>query len=186
MAEIDKTPPQAETGEQPSGNMIGGPLSACAEAQDAAAKASWDFIQNVGFDADSQTERKKTVNVSFQFMKDGRMAQLDVPMLSLVPVPYIAIQTIDTNFKANIHASPSGTNGQAESTPLNPGLFRANPDFHANYASKKDPKDAQDSKYSVDYAMDVAVKAGEESMPVGLAKVLELLGTTDTDQKKPK
>ena len=36
----------------------------------------------------------------------------------------------------------------------------------------------QDSKYSVEYTMDVAVKAGQDSMPAGLAKVLELLGNS--------
>lgn len=32
-----------------------------------------------------------------------------------------------------------------------------------------------DSKYSAEYTMDVAIKAGQDSMPAGLAKVLELL-----------
>lgn len=43
---------------------------------------------------------------------------------------------------------------------------------------KKDSRATQESKYSVEYTMDVAVKAGQESMPAGLAKVLELLGSS--------
>ena len=48
----------------------------------------------------------------------------------------------------------------------------------ANYSSKKDSKATQSSQYSVEYTMDVAVKAGQDSMPAGLAKVLELLGSS--------
>ena len=67
----------------PFGNIIGGPLVACVEAQAQAARTSWEFIQNVGLYADG--EEKKTVNVSFQFIKDGRMAQITVPLLDHRP-----------------------------------------------------------------------------------------------------
>lgn len=56
------------------------------------------------------------------------------------------------------------------------GPFHMDAKMNANYSSKKDSKATQDSKYSVEYTMDVAVKAGQDSMPAGLAKVLELLG----------
>lgn len=188
---IDTTPSQVATSALqalPFGNIIGGPLKACIEAQAMAAKTSWNFIQEVGLNTDPQTGEKKTVNVSFQFIKDGRVAQLNVPLLTIVPIPYIAIQTIDINFKANINASASNSKVENESTSidagvagsasLNLGIFKVNADFHANYSSKKDSTATQDSKYSVEYTMDVAVKAGQDSMPAGLAKVLELLGNS--------
>lgn len=188
---IDTTPSQVATNALqalPFGNIIGGPLKACIEAQAMAAKTSWNFIQEVGLNTDPETGEKKTVNVSFQFIKDGRAARLNVPLLTIVPIPYIAIQTIDIAFKANINASASSSSvenesasvdaGAAGSTSLNLGLFRVNADFHANYSSKKDSTATKDSKYSVEYTMDVAVKAGQDSMPAGLAKVLELLGNS--------
>ena len=42
---------------------------------------------------------------------------------------------------------------------------------------KKDSKATAESKYSVESTIDVAVKAGQEGMPAGMAKVLELLGS---------
>ena len=188
---IDTTPSQVATNALqalPFGNIIGGPLKACIEAQAMAAKTSWNFIQDVGLNTDPETGEKKTVNVSFQFIKDGRLAQLNIPLLTIVPIPYIAIQTIDIAFKANINASSSSSTvenesssvdaGLAGSTSLNMGIFKINADFHANYSSKKDSTATQDSKYSVEYTMDVTVKAGQDSMPAGLAKVLELLGNS--------
>jgi hypothetical protein len=179
----------------PFSSMIGGPLKACIEAQAMAAKTSWDFIQEVGLNIDPQTGEKKAVNVSFSFIQNGREAQLNVPLLTIVPIPYIAIHSIDINFKANISASSSSVSEQSSSTSLNAGAeinagFKKGP-FHidaklkANYSSKKDSKATEESKYSVEYTMDIAVKAGQDSMPAGLAKVLELLGNS-LDVSDPK
>lgn len=187
---IDTTPSQVATNALqaiPFGSIIGGPLKACIEAQAMAAQTSWQFIQEVGLNTAPKTGQKEAVNVSFQFMQNGRMVQLNVPLLTIVPIPYIAIHDIDINFKANISASSSSVSEQSSSSALDAGAevtaglkvgpFHMDAKMNANYSSKKDSKATQESKYSVEYTMDVAVKAGQDSMPAGLAKVLELLGS---------
>ena len=157
MAEVSKTPANVAINAMqaiPFSSMIGGPLNACIEAQ---------------------------------AMAGGRMVQLNVPLLTIVPIPYIAINTIDINFKASISASSSTASESSEHTEaggevnakakLNLGLFSLQANLKANYSSKKDSKATAESKYSVESTIDVAVKAGQESMPAGMAKVLELLGT---------
>lgn len=188
---IDTTPSQVATSALqaiPFGSMIGGPLNACIEAQAMAAQTSWQFIQEVGLNTNLDTGQKEAVNVSFQFVQNGRVVQLNVPLLTIVPIPYIAIHDIDINFKANISASSSSVSEQSSSSALDVGAeasigakwgaFHMDAKMKANYSSKKDSKATQESKYSVEYTMDVAVKAGQDSMPAGLAKVLELLGNT--------
>jgi hypothetical protein len=188
---IDTTPSQVATSALqaiPFGSMIGGPLKACIEAQAMAAQTSWQFIQEVGLNTDPNTGKKEAVNISFLFMQNGRMVQLNVPLLTIVPIPYIAIHDVDINFKANISASSSSVSEQSSSSALDAGAeitaglkigpFHMDAKMNANYSSKKDSKATQDSKYSVEYTMDVAVKAGQDSMPAGLAKVLELLGNS--------
>ena len=187
---IDTTPSQVATSALqaiPFGSIIGGPLKACIEAQAMAAQTSWQFIQEVGLNTDPNTGKKEAVNVSFEFLQNGRMVQLNVPLLTIVPIPYIAIHDIDINFKANISASSSSVSEQSSSSALDAGAevtaglkvgpFHMDAKMNANYSSKKDSKATQESKYSVEYTMDVAVKAGQDSMPAGLAKVLELLGS---------
>lgn len=187
---IDTTPSQVATSALqaiPFGSMIGGPLNACIEAQAMAAQTSWQFIQEVGLNTNPDTGQKEAVNVSFQFMQNGHMVQLNVPLLTIVPIPYIAIHDIDINFKANISASSSSVSEQSSSSALDGsmeagggikiGPFHMDAKMNASYSSKKDSKATQESKYSVEYTMDVAVKAGQDSMPAGLAKVLELLGS---------
>lgn len=179
----------------PFSSMIGGPLKACIEAQAMAAKTTWDFIQEVGLNTDPKTGEKSAVNVSFTFLQGGRMVQLNVPLLTIVPIPYIAINSIDINFKASISASSSSVTENTESTSMGGsaditagvkiGPFHMDAKMNANYSSKKDSKATEESKYSVEYTMDIAVKAGQDSMPAGLAKVLELLGNS-LDVSDPK
>ncbi|RHJ91313.1 DUF2589 domain-containing protein [Parabacteroides bouchesdurhonensis] len=186
---IDKTPSQVATNALqaiPFGSIIGGPLQACIEAQAMAAQTTWKFIQEVGLNEDPNTHEKTAVTVSFSFLQGGRMVQLNVPLLTIVPIPYIAIHSIDINFKASISASSSSSSEVSENTSmggsaeitagLKVGPFHMDAKMNANYSSKKDSKATEESKYSVEYTMDVAVKAGQDSMPAGLAKVLELLG----------
>ena len=177
MAEVSQTPANVAINAMqaiPFSSMIGGPLNACIEAQAMAARTSWEFIKEVGLNTDEKGQ-KSAIMVAFSFNRGGRMVQLNVPLLTIVPIPYIAINTIDINFKASISASSSTASETSEQTEaggelgakaeLNLGLFS----MEANLKAK--------SKYSVESTIDVAVKAGQESMPAGMAKVLELLGT---------
>ena len=186
---IDTTPSQIATNAlsaSPFGSIIGGPLKACIEAQAMAAQTSWNFIKDVGLNINPETGEKEVVNVTFLFQKEGHMAQLNVPLLTIVPIPYIAINSIDINFKANISASSSSVTETSNSESLDAGgeakaklgfgVFSLEASMKANYSSKKDSKATQDSQYSVEYTMDVAVKAGQDSMPAGMAKVLSILG----------
>ena len=178
MAEVSKTPANVAINAMqaiPFSSMIGGPLNACIEAQAMAARTSWEFIKEVGLNTDEKGQ------------KSARMVQLNVPLLTIVPIPYIAINTIDINFKASISASSSTASETTEHTEaggelgakaeLNLGLFSMEANLKANYSSKKDSKATAESKYSVESTIDVAVKAGQEGMPAGMAKVLELLGS---------
>ncbi len=195
MAGIDTTPSTVATNALqaiPFGSIIGGPLSACIEAQANAAKTSWEFIRDVGL-TDSENGEKKAIYVNFEYRKDGHKAILSVPLLTIVPIPYIAIKDIDIQFKASISAASSVSTTESTSTKVdvgmkakagfNLGIFHGSMEMNASVSSKKDSSSTRDSKYSVEYTMDVAVKAGQDSMPAGMAKVLELLNESiDTIQ----
>ncbi|MDR3110610.1 MAG: DUF2589 domain-containing protein [Planctomycetaceae bacterium] len=185
---VDSAPSQVATSALtsiPFGQIIGAPLKAAIEAQAMAAQTTWNFIQEVGLNTDKETGEKKAVNVSFDFYQDGKEVRLNVPLLTIVPIPYIAINSIDIAFKAKINAESSSHNEASESssTDVNAkvggnvgfGCFKANFEASAGFSSKKDSKSTQDSKYSVEYTLDITVKAGQDSMPAGLARVLDIL-----------
>lgn len=170
----------------PFGDIIGGPLKACVEAQTNAAMATWRFIQNVGMvKSENDKDSPRLAYVSFSYRRQGRSATINVPLLTIVPIPYIAIRDIDIAFKAKISATSSSSytqqNSQATDFGLSVGasvnffVAKASTEMNVGFSSKKDSKATRESKYSVEYTMDVAVKAGQEDMPAGMAKVLELL-----------
>ena len=193
---IDTTPSSVATSalnDLPFGNLIGGPLKACVEAQADAAMTTWNFIKEVGLSEDDKGNRKLNY-VSFSYNKNGRQCTVNVPLLTIVPIPYIAIRDIDIAFKAKISASSSTTQTTKESveknfsnkTKVSGGTWfvRASTEFQAGISSKKDSTATRDSKYSVEYTMDVAVKAGQDDIPAGMAKILELLNeSVDTTEK---
>lgn len=170
----------------PFGTLIGGPLKACVEAQSNAALATWNFINSVGMVDDEKNEgQKKLAYVSFSYRRQGRVATINVPLLTIVPIPFIAVRDISIAFKAKISAASSNSQTQSDSLKTDFGLsvgtsvnllfVSASTQMNVGVSSKKDSKATRDSKYSVEYTMDVSVKAAQDDMPAGMAKVLEML-----------
>ncbi|MCG8375496.1 MAG: DUF2589 domain-containing protein, partial [Chlorobiales bacterium] len=175
----------------PFGALIGGPLDACISAQAQAARTSWEFIQNVGLTTDPNTGESKAINVTFQYQKNGQMVNLVVPLLTIVPIPYLSIDTVTIDFMASISAAASSVQEDTSSEEIGGelsargsigwGPFSLSAEFKANYSSKKDSKSTQESRYSVEYTMNVHVGAGQSDMPAGLATILNILQSSATD-----
>ena len=127
----------------------------------------------------------KAVYVSFDYRQQGRLVTLTIPLLTLVPIPYIGIKDIEIAFKASISAASSTQQSDRKvtesslevglSTKFSMGFVSASASMKASVSSKKDSTSTRDSKYSVEYTMDVKVRAGQEDIPAGTAKVLEML-----------
>lgn len=169
----------------PFKNLIGGPLSACIQAQNDAAMTSINFINNVCLNEDKETGEKSAIYVSFSFIQNGRKVVINVPLIAIVPIPYIAINSVDISFKATVNgveSESSSTETEYESkgnkkSTRKSGLFRRKTTtINSTFSTKRDSKSTQDSKFSVEATIDVAVHAGQESMPAGMAKILEMLG----------
>lgn len=169
----------------PFKNLIGGPLSACIQAQNDAAMTSINFINNVCLNEDKETGEKSAIYVSFSFIQNGRKVVINVPLIAIVPIPYIAINSVDISFKATVNgveSESSSTETEYESkgtkkSTRKTGLFRKKTTtINSTFSTKRDSKSTQDSKFSVEATIDVAVHAGQESMPAGMAKILEMLG----------
>lgn len=174
----------------PFKNLIGGPLSACIQAQNDAAMTSINFINNVCLNEDKETGEKSAIYVSFSFIQNGRKVVINVPLIAIVPIPYIAINSIDINFKATVNGVECESNEDTYSEEYKRDTntksqkrrgFILNKNkketkINTSFSTKRDSKSTQDSKFSVEATIDVAVHAGQESMPAGMAKILEMLG----------
>jgi hypothetical protein len=168
----------------PFGTLIGGPLVAAIEAQAKAARTTVDFIKAVGFDKEDET---KVNNITFSFMNgpsnngETPMMKLQVPLLSIVPIPFLRIENLDIHFKASLSQSMETKESETSSTErkgevkASGGWFTCKAEMSASISSKKDSSATRDSRYSVEYTMDINVHAVQDDIPAGLAKVLGLL-----------
>lgn len=181
-----------QLGALPFGNIIGGPLVAAVEAQAKAARSTVDFIQSVAYvplpETNGTTEEgapRQLQRVDFVYKSGDKDVTLSVPLLVIVPIPYIRIDDMTIQFKANISAETASqdTTTTATNTNLNTnvtgkygwGPAKVEASFSAAYSAKKDSTSAANSRYAVEYTMDIYVHAVQDDIPAGMQKVLNIL-----------
>ena len=183
----------------PFGAILGGPLNAAVDAQSAAAVACYDFIKNVGFENEvTQVDGKDVVvpgklrEITFRFERDAPPAagggattklttSITVPLLTVMPLPFIRIESLTVSYKLHVTAEDTHTDGTTSSLEKSTsgggqfgwGLWKAN--FNASISSKKDSTATNTSKYSVEQTMDVSMHAVQDDMPAGMAKILQIM-----------
>ena len=166
-------------------SLIGGPLVAIVNAQAQASLSSADFIKQVAFKptTTSPPGPLELETVSFEYKKTGDSGvvtqTIDVPLISILNVPFIRVQEATIQFRANIvgmEFSQVDTSSQV-GVELSAGLrlrrFSAN--LKASYASQK--KSSSGEKTERTYAMDILVKIVQDEVPEGLSRVLDIFGS---------
>jgi uncharacterized protein DUF2589 len=176
-------------GQIPFGAVIGGPLKAAVEAQSLAAVTCYDFINNIGFekpDKDDDEKKSKAIRtISFFFEREEgdkkARTTITVPLLTIMPLPFIRIESMTVNFKASISAVDSSSQSDSSSmgadSKLEAGVGFAvwKASLSGTVSSKKDSTATNTSKYSVEHTIDISVHAVQDDMPAGLAKMLSIL-----------
>jgi hypothetical protein len=165
------------------GALIGGPLSACVDAQADAAMTTVDFIQNVGFDEDGEI---RTVSFEFDTTVNGTDVHnvLTVPFLTIIPIPVLEIEICEINFSAKLGSTTTRNTeskvGFQSSLSVSGGLFvRAK--FSASFSLEK--KTTTGHTVSREYSQTVHVIARQANVPYGLEKALSLIEEAITVQR---
>lgn len=140
----------------PFGNIIGGPLAACVRAQAEAAQTTIDFIRGFTMtNSELDPEGVEPITVTFTFIMNGEKTRMTVPLMTIVPIPYLHIDYVNLNFTADITACDDGK-------------------MEAKYATEGYTRTEDDEQsVSVESKMGINVRASTSSMPSGMAKMLE-------------
>ena len=141
----------------PFGNIIGGPLKACILAQGDATKTTFDYIKQTAFNkSDVEDGAFDPATVSFTFVIDGAPKIMIVPLLTIIPVPYISIEHVDLSFTANITASQESK-------------------LEAHYtAPRRNIDENEDMTADFENLIEVDIHATTADMPSGLARILDI------------
>lgn len=191
----------------PMGDLIGGPLMAACDAQVRLANATATFIQQIGFkpkNAASLTALNdpaqgfsedlvdvRSVLFKFDRPQAGAAANIDtgiiptetvslqVPLLAIVKIPALSINTVDITFDMEVKNSErtSETNDTKGSfsadASIGWGPFSLKVHVEGSVATHKENtrQTDQSAKYHVE------VRAEDKGMPEGLARVLDIMNS---------
>lgn len=145
--------------------ILGAPLSACVNAQEEAAQATLQYLNEVVFtqagDDDSSLE---PVTVSFYFESAGQVHRIVMPLLLIVPVPYLQIDRVDLTFQATVTESRMNHDTRKLSLKAKnsaPGdSAEVSKETKAEYMNKR--------------CIDINLSVTSADMPMGISKLLEI------------
>ncbi|WP_440878555.1 DUF2589 domain-containing protein [Vibrio natriegens] len=174
-------------------SMIGGPLNAVVRAQAQSAQTSVDFIKSVGFEAESN----EPTMITFSYMKtievkneqgevtgtEPKKYDLTVPILTMLPIPFIRVEETTIAFNAKINSVQQSTTSSSHdlNTKLSvkAGWGPVSAKLSASYSYKKSTSSS--SKIERTYSMSVNVRAVQDELPAGTEKLLGILENSITE-----
>lgn len=167
------------------GNLIGGPLNAVVEAQAKSAMRTTDFIREVAFDKNG-----KIINVDFSYTRTNDEGHnedftLTVPFLTMVPIPYVQIETATVEFNAKItsitqQATLSQISNNTDVSASGGWWFaRAAMVSKTSYQRTSASSDKEERTFD----MRVYVRARGADLPSGTERLLTILENVITEHK---
>ena len=177
----------------PMEQIIGGPMQAIVKAQALSASTTVDFIQNVGLEerGDGEPSEARTVDFSFQrpMSPDDdaddvsqETVNLSVPILAIVPTPWIRVEEATIDFEAKVSSSTlSQTSSKFRaSTSASAGFWGVSLSVKTSYSQQSKFRDQVNRSSTIS----VHVKVVQDEQPAGLARVLDILETAISDTPK--
>jgi hypothetical protein len=160
--------------------LIGGPLTAAANASITLARSTADFINTVGFNTD-----KTARTILFKFEKSDmdplgnpvrNEMSMEVPLLAIVPIPNLQIDEVNILFDMEVkecEKSESSLDAGAQFS-LSAGFGPIKISITGNVSVHQSNTRSSDNsaKYHVD------VRAANHGTPEGLARVLDIMAAS--------
>ncbi len=162
--------------------MIGGPLQACVNAQVASSVASVEFIKSIGFTQPTDGTLPQLVMVDFtherQDVNEAGAAvpitrHIKVPLIALVQIPSLRIESVDINFNVKLNSVETATSSTtigvtaAAQGGWGPVKFKVSGSYQRSSATGV--------RVEKEYLLNVKVRAVQDELPAGMEKVFALL-----------
>lgn len=158
--------------------LIGGPLSAAADASKQLAFSTADFIRRVGFDEKSGKARTVAFAYQKRSMNEDGTSNLDemkveVPILAIVPIPNLQVDEVnilfDMEVKESTKSEKSMDMGASLTGSMNLGFIKVSVTGSVSAHSSNTRSTDNSAKYHVD------VRAANHGTPEGLSRVLDMI-----------
>ena len=162
-------------------SIIGGPLKACVEAQQETANATYNYMTSTVLERDSDGIADfKPVMMRFCFIKDGLLHRLEIPLMTIIPIPYMSIDYVDLNFEAMVTYCKQDTSD---------GNFTLKACYSDHSSAQKvtteEPSNgiiekSQDTITAREH-INIRLRATTSDQPAGMSKLMEILDNHFTE-----
>ena len=101
---------------------------------------------------------------------------IQVPILTMLPIPFIKIESADIEFNVKINSvSTTSSEDKTEAkanTNIHSGWF-VKADLSASFSNQKSSNSKEEVKK--DYSLNIKVRAAQDDMPAGVSRILDML-----------
>lgn len=155
--------------------LISAPLVAAVKAQHVAAQTTKGFIE-------SMIDNGKPITVDFSVNQElgGKSQSMTVnaPLLALVPVPHLRIDSLTTKFTFEIKQTLTDKSESEKGVEMEVGTSGAlSPWVSASVKGSASSKSSSEATTNRSGQLEVTVQASESEIPEGLARVLSLMAS---------
>lgn len=171
-------------------DLLGAPMAAVVHAEAIAAKATAEFIQDIGFvkSSGSADEDFGTVrNITFSYNRieaDGtsRMSSISVPLLTVIPIPSLKVAEAEIEFDLAL-SQPDATTKGGEKTTLRERLLSQRYDALRlkGVIGKKAVPNAPNTSQAATANMNVKIRLAQAEPTIGMVQLLTILDNANKE-----
>lgn len=166
--------------------LISTPLIAAARSNMALATVMLEFIDMIGFEKDGTTTRKITFNlerpyedpVTKKWADTPQQIKVEAPLLGLVPIPALLIDSVDINLTVKIDNNLNST-----SNTTSKAGFDAGSDWgwgHATFTGSVSTSQTNTRTTDQSATFTVDVRAQQQPLPEGMARLMDVMASCIT------
>lgn len=133
-------------------------------------------------DGEEKTTEALTLKVETNYQNVPAVTQkmqIQVPILTMMPIPFIKIDNADIDFNVKIN-SVSNTSSESKSDTKVSSNVKSNwfvkADLSASFSNQKTSNSSEEVKK--DYSLNIKVHAAQDDMPAGVSRILDMLEDT--------
>lgn len=102
--------------------------------------------------------------------------QIQVPILTMMPIPFIRIDNADIEFNVKINSVSNTSTEEKSETKVNSSVkssWFVKADLSASFSNQKQSNSSEEVKK--DYSLNIKVHATQDDMPAGVSRILDML-----------
>jgi hypothetical protein len=158
------------------GQILGALLASIVDAQAHSARATVEFVEDIGFETTVTGEKLRVVTMRYKKKDENGQAaefEVDVPLLAMVNVPSLAVKTAQLTFSYDVVTAVTTEPPPAQPNAPPPlGVVRV-PIAAITGFVRRPPATSKETERRTT-AIDLSVTLEQQEMPVGIERLFDL------------